>query len=133
MCACKRSIISSTIKMYCHFMYFTKLTDKYQNMIILHIRKPALAFALTIISCSIAFAQSSVKGKVTDQGTGQPIPNVNITVKGTTRGVASNGEGVYSIMLAAGDSVLVFSSSGYTSQEVGINGRSVIDLSLATN
>jgi len=115
-------------------MHFTKLTDKYpKNMTITHMLKPALAFALTIISCSIAIAQSSVKGKVTDEGSGQPIPNVNITVKGTTRGAVSNDEGVYSINLAGGDSVLVFSSSGYTQQEVAINGRSAIDLSLATN
>lgn len=95
--------------------------------------RPALVFALTIAICSIAIAQPSVKGKVTDQGTGQPIPNVNITVKGTTRGAVSDEAGVYSIMISAGDSVLVFSSSGYSSEEVAINGRSVIDLSLATN
>src|SRR5688500_15246223 len=120
--------------MYCHFMHCTKLTDKYQkNMTMTHMLRPTLVLALTIAIGSIAIAQSSVKGKVTDQGTGQPIPNVNITVKATTRGAASDGQGAYSIMLAAGDSVLVFASSGYTSQEVGINGRSVIDLALATN
>src|SRR5688500_14908243 len=100
-------------------MHFTKLTDKYsKNMTITHMLKPALAFALTILSCSIAIAQSAIRGKVTDQSTGQPIPNVNVTVKGTTRGAVSNDEGVYSINLAGSDSILVFSSSGYMQQEV---------------
>ncbi|HKZ67559.1 MAG TPA: carboxypeptidase-like regulatory domain-containing protein, partial [Chitinophagaceae bacterium] len=73
-------------------------------MTITHMLRPVLVFALTIAICSIAIAQPSVKGKVTDQGTGQPIPNVNITVKGTTRGAVSNDAGVYSITIAAGDS-----------------------------
>ncbi|MFC0773056.1 SusC/RagA family TonB-linked outer membrane protein [Terrimonas alba] len=102
-------------------------------MTITHMRRPVLVFALTMLSCAIAIAQSTVRGKLTDQGSGQPIPNVNITVKGTTRGAVSNNDGAYSIALAAGDTVLVFSSSGYSTEEVAINGRSTIDLSLATN
>jgi len=98
-----------------------------------HMLRPALVFALTIAFCSIAIGQSSVKGKITDQGTSQPIPNVNVTVKGTSRGAVSNNEGIYSIVLAVGDSVLVFSSSGYSTTEVAVNGKSTIDLSLATN
>ncbi|HKO81634.1 MAG TPA: carboxypeptidase-like regulatory domain-containing protein, partial [Chitinophagaceae bacterium] len=100
--------------------------------------RPALTLFLTIAICVITVAQvttaqSSVKGKVTDQNTGQPIPDINVTVKGTTRGTVTNNEGVYSIPLQVGDAVLVFSSSGYSSQEIAINGRPTIDLSLAPN
>ncbi len=92
----------------------------------------SLALFTTIAVCSAAFAQSSVTGTVTDQTAGAPIPSVNITIKGTTRGTVSNADGVYTIALAANDSVLVFSSAGYSATEVSINGRSVIDVALAT-
>jgi TonB-linked SusC/RagA family outer membrane protein len=81
--------------------------------------------------CSVTLAQSPVTGTVTDSSGGQPIPNVNVTVKGTTRGAVSNAEGEYSIALSPNDSVLVFSSSGYSPMEVAVNGRSSINVSLA--
>jgi TonB-linked SusC/RagA family outer membrane protein len=93
----------------------------------------SLAFFTTIAISTVALAQSSVTGKVTDQTGGGPVPNVNISIKGTTRGSISNAAGAYSIALSAGDSVLVFSSSGYSSTEVSINGRSTIDVTMATS
>jgi TonB-dependent starch-binding outer membrane protein SusC len=120
-------------------MYCTKLTDKYKkHMRVILMLRAALTLFLAIAICSmtvaqVTTAQSSVKGKVTDQNTNQPVPNVNVTIKGTTRGTATNNEGAYSIALQGGDSVLVFSSSGYTLQEIAIGGRSTIDLSLTPN
>lgn len=115
-------------------MYCTKLTDKYQkHMRMITMLRPLLVLVLTIAICSAAIAQSSVSGKVTDRNTGQPVPDANVTVKGTGRGTVTNDQGIYSIVLAAGDSILVFSSSGYASQEITIDARSTIDLSLTTN
>jgi TonB-dependent starch-binding outer membrane protein SusC len=115
-------------------MHCAKLTDKHQkHMRMITMLRPVLILVLTIAICSTAIAQSSVSGKVTDQHTGQPVPNVSVTVKGTTRGTVTNDLGIYSITIAAGDSILVFSSSGYASQEVVINSRSAIDLSMTTN
>lgn len=115
-------------------MYCAKLTDKYQkHMRVTSMLRAALTLFLAIAICSIAIAQSSIKGKVTDQATGQPVPNVNVTVKGTSRGAVTNDQGLYAIAVTTGDSILVFSSSGYSSQEIAINGRATIDLPLATN
>src|SRR5690606_37788981 len=54
------------------------------------------------------------------------------TVKGTQRGTITNAEGTYSVN-AAGNATLVFSFLGYISQEVPINNRSTINVSLKTD
>jgi TonB-dependent starch-binding outer membrane protein SusC len=71
----------------------------------------------------------SVEGKVTDD-TGSPLPGVNILEKGTTNGTTSDNNGQYKINVADANAVLVFSFIGYASQEVGVNSRTVIDISL---
>lgn len=91
----------------------------------------SLAFFLLSAICSVTLAQNPVTGTITDSSGGQPIPNANITVKGATRGAVSNADGEYSISLLPGDSVLVFSSSGYSPAEISVNGRTSINVTLA--
>ena len=70
-----------------------------------------------------------ISGSVTDtQGT--PIPGVNILVKGTTHGTTTDADGKYSLSVLEEDAILVFSFIGYVSQEVAVNGRSMIDVTL---
>lgn len=90
----------------------------------------SLPLILANVLCTVAMAQSSVTGKVTDSIAGRPIAHVNVTIKGTTRGSVSDANGVYVIALAPGDSVLVFSGIGYSGKEVPVNGRSAIDVVL---
>lgn len=70
----------------------------------------------------------TVSGSVMD-ASGNPIPGVNIVVKGTTKGTTTDSNGKYSINANEND-VLVFSFIGYSSQEVAVNARSVIDVAL---
>jgi len=80
----------------------------------------------------IAFAQSStISGTVTDKDDGSPLPGVNILVKGTTNGTISDVEGKYKLTINENDPILVFSSIGFISQEVQVNGQSSIDISLS--
>lgn len=95
--------------------------------------KRLFAFIAAIALHQFAFAQTSVTGKVTDQSTGAPLPNVNVTVKGTNRGTITNDNGVFSINLQQGDAVLVFSSTGFAETEIQVNGRNTIDVALATS
>src|SRR5260221_14265449 len=53
----------------------------------------------------------SVSGKVTDENN-QPLPGVNILVKGTTNGTTSDANGDYSLTVADQNSVLEFSFYG---------------------
>jgi TonB-linked SusC/RagA family outer membrane protein len=60
-------------------------------------------------------AQKTVSGKVTDPD-GNPVPDVNVQVKGTKKVTATNSKGEYSIDALDTD-ILVFTSVGYTNVE----------------
>ncbi len=71
-----------------------------------------------------------VTGKVTEKSTSAALPGVTIQVKGTTFGTNTDATGAYTIQ-AASNAVLIFSSIGYTNQEVAVDGRTSIDIALA--
>jgi TonB-linked SusC/RagA family outer membrane protein len=73
--------------------------------------------------------QQIVRGKITDTD-GRPLPGVTIVVKGTAKGVTTNSDGNYEIDLAIEDKVLVFSFLGLQTQEIPVNNRSVINVTL---
>jgi TonB-linked SusC/RagA family outer membrane protein len=75
-----------------------------------------------------AFAQQTITGKVTD-ASGQGIPSSTVIVKGTKNGTSTNPSGVYNIKASKGD-VLVFSFTGYLSQEITIQDQSSINVKL---
>jgi TonB-linked SusC/RagA family outer membrane protein len=72
----------------------------------------------------------NVTGKVTDQSNGEPLPGVSIIVKGTSIGTITDLDGNYTIQSNNDTDVLVFSFLGFLSQEISINGRSVINVLL---
>jgi Ca-activated chloride channel homolog len=83
------------------------------------IMKKALLFiALAMIILSGSFGRT-VKGFVTDNG-GNPLPGVNIIIKGTTTGVISDNNGYFAINVPEGKVMLVFSYIGFARQEVEI-------------
>jgi TonB-linked SusC/RagA family outer membrane protein len=75
---------------------------------------------------NFAFA---VKGKVVSPA-GDPLPGVTVLVKGTAVGTATNASGLYTIDAPEANSTLVFSFIGFQSQEVAINGRATVDVTL---
>lgn len=81
----------------------------------------------------IKIKQNIIKGKVTDASTGEELIGVRVMVKGTTKGVATDVNGVYSIDIDNPTSILVFSFVGYEPQEVVVGNRDVIDIKLATD
>jgi TonB-linked SusC/RagA family outer membrane protein len=72
--------------------------------------------------------EQRISGTVTDAEDGSPLPGVNIVAKGTTVGTVTDVNGEYSLTVADEVTTLVFSSVGYNSVEIEINGRSTIDL-----
>ena len=89
-----------------------------------------MAAVALVLSVGIASAQNvQVRGTVTDASTGEPVPFASIQVKGTMQGTATDALGSYTVS-APGNGVLVFSSIGYTTQEVAVNNRGVINVSL---
>lgn len=72
-----------------------------------------------------------ITGQVTDESTGETLPGVNIVVKSTTVGTVTDIEGNYRLTAPDDAEILVFSSVGYTSQEVAIDNQAVINLEMA--
>ncbi len=84
---------------------------------------------MTLFIATIAIAQETISGTITEAN-GVPIPFVNVQLIGTNKGTLSNEEGKYSLTIPNSLGVLKFSVLGYETQNVPINGRSVINVSL---
>jgi iron complex outermembrane receptor protein len=86
---------------------------------------------LGILLSGAIFAQGiRVSGKVTDAANGSALIGVTIQEKGTTNGIITDGNGNFSISVAP-TATLVISYMGYTSQEVPVNGRTIINVPMA--
>lgn len=91
--------------------------------------KYTMLILLFICACvtSTTMAQS-VSGTVTDSQTRDPMPGVNVVVKGTTTGTSTDSEGNYELTVPSLQDTLIFTFIGYQRYEVPINGRTNIDV-----
>lgn len=74
-------------------------------------------------------AQNKISGIVKDEA-GLALPGVNIVQKGTKKGVATDMDGKYSIILAPGAKTLVFNFMGFEDKEVAIGANTTINVTL---
>jgi TonB-linked SusC/RagA family outer membrane protein len=91
------------------------------------------ALLFVFMAFSSAMAQYTVSGKVTSGEDQSPLPGVNILVKGTTNGTITDADGAFSINANSANDVLVFSFVGFTTQEVAINNKGIINISLESD
>jgi len=88
-----------------------------------------------LVLVSIAFftnvygQQTVVTGEVTDSS-GEPLPGVTVVVKGTTIGITTNFDGIYSLNIPKGAEVLSFSFVGMKTQDIAIIGQNKINVVL---
>lgn len=93
--------------------------------------KRILLFVVLVLWYSAAWAQDrTVTGRVTSAEDASGLPGVNVVVKGSTVGTVTDIEGNYTIT-APSNGTLVFTFIGLESQEIPINGRTTIDVSMA--
>ena len=94
-------------------------------------RKIRIFLSLMLLTAaSTVFAQSvTVNGTVSDAASGDPVPYASVVLKGTLTGVTADLDGAYSITVPAGGT-LVFSSIGYKTEEIVVNGRGTINVAL---
>ena len=85
---------------------------------------------LMLLVPSLALAQSTISGTVSELENGFPLPGVNVIIKGSSSGTTTDFYGKYQLTANNGD-VLVFSYVGYTSQEVIFAGQAVLDVQLS--
>ena len=75
--------------------------------------------------------QQVLTGKVTDTSTGEPMPGVNVLIKGTTVGTLTDGSGAYTLSVPQPtNAILVFSFIGYGTKEVPVAGNSTVSIGL---
>jgi TonB-linked SusC/RagA family outer membrane protein len=86
---------------------------------------------LLLLCNTVAWAQSrTVSGKVTSGDDGSTIPGVNVIEKGTSNGTVTDVDGNYSLTVTSGESILVFSFVGFTSQEAAVGAQTSISVTL---
>ncbi len=91
-------------------------------------KRKILMLFLALVT-QISFAQEkTITGKITDDK-GLPLPGVNIVAKNTNSGTQSDFDGLYSINVSQG-STLVFSYLGFSNKEVVVGSRNTIDVQL---
>lgn len=66
--------------------------------------KKTLLVSLLVIWIGQAYAQSiNVSGRITSSDDKSDLPGVSVAIKGTSKGVTSDGEGNYKITASKGD------------------------------
>lgn len=86
---------------------------------------------LLIMIGPLAYSQSlTVSGTVTDE-TGAPLPGTSVVVSGTTNGTQTDFDGNYTLSDVASNATLVFRYIGYLNQQIQVNGRTSISVSMA--
>ena len=96
--------------------------------------KKFFLFALALLCSTMMFAQSrTVSGTVTAKDDGGPVPGANVHVKGSKLGAFTDADGKYTIANVPGNAILVFTSVGYTAQEISVGGRAVVNAVLSSD
>jgi len=92
-------------------------------------KRLALFFVFLFVGLSAVLAQTkTITGVVTAGADDSPIPGVSIMLKGTTMGTITNIDGEYTVKVPEDAQTLVVSFIGMKTQEVAIDGQSVINV-----
>ena len=92
-----------------------------------------ISFLLLFIAGTASVYADTVRGTVVDD-TGEPLIGATIALKGGSAATASDIDGNYSLQVPdLKTAVLKVSYVGYLPQEIKVNGRSTVDVTLQTN
>ena len=93
----------------------------------------ATLILLCLTQMQMAIAQDrAISGKVLSKTEGTALPGVSVLVKGSSNGTITDTEGNYQLNVP-NSATLVFSFIGFTTQEVAVGNRSVVDVNMATD
>lgn len=98
-------------------------------------RSTKLNYLTTLKNASSTTGVKNIKGRWVDitgivRDASGPLPGVGVKVKGTTNATSTDGDGRFSLKNVPSDAVLVFSSIGYKIQEISLNGKTAINVTL---
>jgi TonB-linked SusC/RagA family outer membrane protein len=79
-----------------------------------------------------AVAQVRISGKVTDAKDNKPIPGVTVRVRGASTATTTDPNGNFSISVSGSQAILVFSYTGYVTQERPAGTGAAVNVELST-
>ena len=89
---------------------------------------------ITVLFCfsfCVIQAQQSITGTVVDE-LGDPLPGVNILIKGTSNGTVTDTNGNFTLQTSIGD-ILTFSFVGYSKKEVTVGAQTSLSIAMETD
>jgi TonB-linked SusC/RagA family outer membrane protein len=97
------------------------------------IRNSLLIILMFLAVCEAIAQTKMISGRVTEVVDRQPLPGVNVLIKGSTIGTVTDQDGKYAITLSESASALVFSFIGFQTLEVSIGVKEIIDVQLVAD
>ena len=89
----------------------------------------SVLFLLSFTLASVYAQNIQVKGTVVSGSDNEPLPGVNVVVKGTTNGGITDLDGNFTLSVPA-DATLSITYIGFRSQEVAVNGKTSLKIVL---
>ena len=94
-----------------------------------HLKHFILFAVLMVLSTAAALAQATLKGKIVDAETHEPLIGATVSIKGSTLGSITDVEGCFELSLKSSKNVIVFSYVGYNELEKTIKADAgIVDL-----
>jgi TonB-linked SusC/RagA family outer membrane protein len=93
-------------------------------------KKLLLLFLFMSIGILSVFAQYQVSGTVISSADKQAVIGATVRIKGTTKGIATDESGNFTINYTSANAILVISNIGYENQDVSIDGKKQIIIEL---
>lgn len=97
--------------------------------------RPRIRLLLLCISLMFGWTLSqaqvrTINGVITRENDKQPIPGATVRVKGSNTGTSTDDRGHYSLANVPANATLVITVLGFQTQELPVNGRQQLDISL---
>ena len=95
--------------------------------------KLLFSMVFVLLGIQMQAQDRTVTGRVTASDDGSGVPGASVSVKGTSKGTSTDGDGNYKISVSGPSVVLVYSSVGYNTQEVSVGTKGQINVALAAD
>lgn len=124
--------IQGFTRLHCLNKFLHKLLSSHFSRIKGHACLLIMIFTCFGVATQLNAQSLEVSGTVIDAEQGEPLPGVNVVVKGSPSTGTSTGEnGEYTLTVPSGQDTLVFSFVGYIPQEIPVDGNSTIDVQMS--